>query len=449
MALEVTAKEAVRDWSKIIGMTEGRGEERKIKGNQQFELAEHFFREGFRDRSWLESLDEPDRKLLFEELKSHQTLNVAQGNEPEAAQLLDGLGNLSIPDDRLNYKFQRLVISESERRGLGGRALEGMGALYQVYRRSRVHRARSAEVVMEYGILQDRYGDKEEALKLFKHSIAQYKRTGHKYNLAAAWFNSASVMYDLKRYKASVNACEKGLELGGAEHLDLKTHLLLQRANCREKIREMDLAVEDYLDAAEGYSKLGRRRQQCNILFRVGWLYGRQQKNLDARNLLNSALKIAKELDYASGLAGFHLKRAQFLLSHRFEKTRLEQHLQHAIMYAKLARLDKIEKISRGALYRSQIEERRPLSFYLRARAPEADPKSLAKAAQGSYSHRVGDGFATRIWRSAPRSAGKDVTFLAKLLAELGRRAHREDLKRQSKAVEDWQRSVRQGRRIL
>lgn len=430
-------------------MREGRGEERKISVHHQFELAEHYFLEGFRDRSWLDGLVLDDRKLLFEELKSHQTLHVAQGNEAEAAQLLDGLGHVSLPEDNLTYKFQRLVINENERRGLGGRAREGMAQLYHAYRRSRTHRARSAEVVMEYGILQDRYGDKEEALKLFKHSVSRYERSGHQYNLAAAWFNSASVLYDLKKIKASIRACEKGLSLGGSEHLDLKTHLLLQRANCREKTRELELATEDYLEAAKGYEKLGRRRQQCNILFRVGWLYGRQNKLLDARGLLHSALKIAKELDYASGLADFHLKRAQFFLSIDCEKTRLEQHLQHAIMYSKLARLDKVEKVARGCLYRSQIEERRPLSFYLRARAPEADPKSLAKAGQGTYSHRVGDGYATRVWRSAPRSAGKDVTFLAKLLAELGRKAHREDLLRQAKAVEEWQRSVRQGRRIL
>lgn len=427
-------------------MTEGR--DRKSIETRQFELAEHFFRVPREREALVRELETSDIKLLYDELKSHQTLHVAQGNETEAATLMHHISKVAKRDDFLTYKSQRLEISEHERRGLSGRALDQMGLLYAKYRRSRTYRSRSAELVMEYGILQDRYGDKEEAVKLFKHSIGRYERSGHQYNLAAAWFNTASVLYDLGRLKASINACEKGLELGGSSHLDLKTHILLQRANCREKTREIELAMQDYLDAADGYSKLGRRRQQCNILFRVGWLFGRQKRMLEARNLLNAALKISKELDYSAGLARFHLKRAQCLLSFD-NQNKVQQHLHHAIMYAKLARLDKTEKVARGALYKAQIERKRPLTFYLRGRAPEADSKALERAAQGSYSHRVGDGAATRVWRDAPRSAGKDITFLARLLAELGRAAHRVDLKVQSQAVLNWQRSVRQGRRIL
>src|SRR5690606_12957518 len=126
---------------------------------------------------------------------------------------------------------------------------------------------------------------------------------------------------------------------------------------------------------------------------------------------------------------------------------KVQQHLQHAIMYAKLAKVDKIEKVARGALYKALIEKRRPLTFYMKARAPEANSKALSKATLGTYSHRVSDGYATRVWRVAPRSAGKAVTFLARLLAELGRRAHQPEYLHQSSAVTSWQRSVRQGRR--
>jgi len=429
-------------------MTGGREDERKKNEEKQFELADRFLSSHGGRVDWTKDLNDGDRRLLFEELKSHQSLHVAQGNEPEAALLMDGLELVASGNEHLLYKFRRLEISENERRGLGGRALTAMGVLYETFRNSRRFRARSAEVVMEFGILQDRYGDKEEAYKFFKHSIGRYERSGHRYNLSAAWFNAASVLYDLGRIRASLNACEKGLSLGGASHLDLKTHILLQRANCRERTGEIDLAIEDYIAASTGYSKLGRRRQECNILFRVGWLYGRQRQNLEARNHLHRALKISRELDYSAGLARFHLKRAQYLAGNKFPK-RVQQHLQHAIMYAKLARLDKIEKVARGGIFRSQIGRRRPLTFFMKARAPEANAEALAKASQGSYSHRLGDGAATRVWRDSPRSAGKDITFLARLLAELGRQADRPDLVRQSKAVTAWQRSVRQGKRIL
>lgn len=427
-------------------MADWRGEQRRTQERRQFDLAKQFLKgEGFEQ---LPSLDEGEVRLLFEELKCHHTLHVAEGNEPEAARMVELMTGVAACSDFLDYKLKRLAISEHERRGLGGRALQGMSELYEEYRRSRAYRDRSAEVVMEFGILQDRYGSKEEAVKLFRHAIGRYERSGHTYNLAAAWFNTASVLYDLQRYKASINACERGLELGGRHHLDLKAHFHLQRANCRERTQEIPLAAADYLEAAEMYSKLGLKRQQLNILFRVGWLLSGKHQILESRNLLYAALKIAKELDYAAGLAGFHLRRAQFFLGH-LEASRVEQHLHHAVMYGKLARVDRLEKVARGTLYRLHIKRERPLSFYLNARAPEADPKALLKADRGSYSHRLGDGAATRVWRVAPRTAGKDVTFLARLLAELGRRAHRPEFERQSRAVLAWQRSVRQGKRIL
>lgn len=411
-------------------------------------MAERLLRGDRSDTAWLTELEIRERHLLFEELKSHHTLHVAEGNGPQAAQMLEDLKMVAQPNEKLLYRYQRLNITDFERRGLGGRALAKMGNLYEEYRHKRSERQRSAEIVMEYGILQDRYGDKEYACTLFRHSIGRYERSGHRYNLAAAWFNTASVLYDLRKIQASINACEKGLSLGGNEHLDLRTHLHLQRANCRERTREIELAVEDYLDAADGYFELGRSRQQCNILFRVGWLLGRQGKLQEARDVLYDALMIAKELDYATGLGRFHLERAQFFSEHK-DRRLIQHHLQYAIMYARLANADKIEKVARGTLYRLYSERRRPLTFYLKARAPEPDLEALSKASEGSYSHRVGDGYATRVWRDAPRKAGKDVTFLAKLLAELGRRAHRPDLLQQSAAVLNWQRSVRQGRRIL
>lgn len=439
-------------------MGEGRARERAEREQAQVELAGRYFQAGGFESAGLEPLSKGDRSLLYQELKSHHGLHVAQGNEREAQALMADLERLSLPSDPLNYDFKRALISDFERRGLGGRALEMMAALYRKEGRSRSNPSRAAEIVMEYGILQDRHGDKEEALKLFKSSVGRYERAGQTYNLSAAWFNSASVLYDLGRTRAALNSCEKGLETGGEGFLDLRTHLMLQRANCRERTRELNLACADYLEAAAGYGQLGNRRQQTNILFRVGWLMGRQDRAKDSQTMLMQALALAKELDYAAGLARFHLHRAQSMV----EACLLEvatQHVQQCLPHAKLARLDRVDKLARGLLYRMSIlnaarscapsPARRPLTFYLKAKAPEGSLRALEKAPQGTYAHRSGDGAATRTWRDVPRSAGQDVTFLVRLLAELGRRSCRPELTAQSNAVADWQRSVRQGRRIL
>jgi tetratricopeptide (TPR) repeat protein len=430
------------------GMGEGRARERAEREQAQVELAARYFKAGGLEGPGLSHLSRSQRSLLYQELKSHHSLHVAQGNEREAQGLLGDLEQLAAPLDALRYDIARTRISELERRGLGGRALELMGQLYQREGRSRRQPGRAAEIVMEYGILHDRHGDKEEALRLFKSSVGRYERSGQAYNLSAAWFNSASVLYDLGRTRAALNSCQKGLEAGGDGYLDLRTHLLLQRANCRERTREFELACLDYLEAAAGYGQLGNRRQQTNILFRVGWLMGRQDRPRESQSMLQQALVLAKELDYAAGLARFHLHRAQSMLEAHLPEV-ATQHVQQCLPHARLARLDRIDKLARGLLYRMAGPTRRPLTFYLKAKAPEHNLRTLEKAARGTYAHRGGDGAATRTWRDAPRPAGQDVTFLVRLLAELGRRSCRPDLTAQSNAVADWQRSVRQGRRIL
>ena len=431
-------------------MGDGRARERAEREQAQVELATRYFKSGGLRGPDLISLRDGDRSLLYQELKSHHGLHVAQGNEREAQGLLLDLERLSLPSDALHYDYKRTLISDFERCGLGGRALELMGGLYRNEGRSRANPVRAAEIVMEYGILQDRHGDKDEALKLFKSSVGRYERLEQTYNLSAAWFNSASVLYDLGRYKAALNSCHKGLD-GAEGFLDLHTHLLLQRANCRERTLELGLACADYLEAAAGYGQLGNRRQQTNILFRVGWLMGQQDRLTEAQAMLIQALTLAKELDYAAGLARFHLHRAQSMVEARLLEV-ATQHVQHCLPHAKLARLDRVDKLARGLLYRMAAgsrTRRRPLTFYLKAKAPDGSLRALEKAPQGTYAHRSGDGAATRTWRDVPRSAGQDVTFLVRLLAELGRRACRPELTAQSNAVADWQRSVRQGRRIL
>ncbi len=430
-------------------MGEGRAGERTDREERQLELASRYFRRGGLEAPGLTRLSPSERGLLYQELKCHHELLVAEGQEGEARRLLGDLERLSLPDDGLHYDFRRMQISDFERRGLGGRALGLMAELYAAEGRSRRQPARAAEIVMEYGILHERHGDKKEALRLFKSSVRRYERVEQPYNLSAAWFNSASVLYDLGNIRAALNACQKGLECGGEDFADLRTHIFLQRANCREKTEDVGLACSDYLEAASGYRKLGNRRQQTNILFRVGWLMAARMERLgEARKYLTDALALAKELDYAAGLARFHLHRAQSLAEAHL-KDAANQHVQHCLPHAKVARLDRLDKVARGLLYRLGSAGRRPLTFYLKARIPEEASEALGKAQQGTYAHRGGDGAAHRTWREVPRRAGQDVTFLVRLLAELGRRAGKADLMAQSRAVAMWQRSVREGRRIL
>lgn len=424
--------------------SEGYGD-REIR---QLELARLFFCTSFQTRQALDHLDRVDRKLLFQELKSHYSLHAAEGNEAEAQLMLSGLMRIGCPIASLNYEFRKLAASDCERRGLGGRALELMARLHEELTKQGAKPAKTAEIAMEYGILHDRHGSKEMALKLFREALDYYQARDDAYNVTAAWFNSASVLYDLDRVEDSLLACRLGLELGGAHFDDLLAHLSLQKANCFERKQEIELACEKYREAALAYERIGNHRQKINILFRIGWLRGRERGSIRGLWFLRKALKLARELDYAAGLALSHLHRAQMSF-HLGLPALAFRHVERCLPLAGWARLDRVDKLARGLLYRMPGKNRRPLTFYLKAKAPTIQGVAVESEGQGQYVRRLSDGAATRLWRDSPRSAGQDVTFLVRLLAELGDQSWNSELLDESRVVRQWQRSMREGRRLL
>lgn len=430
-----------------LGMTQGGFPDPGDSGARQAWLTQRYLK--VRSTEWLgQVLNDDDRFLLFEDLKSHYELHQAQGNAEEAQLMLEDLFTVSQAHERLRYDQRCLAILNVESRGLGGRALEMMGQFYHYLGGPVLKSDRAAEVAMEYGILEDRHGTKSKALSLFRAALTYYEREGRGYNLCAAHFNIASALYDLGQVEEALRTCHEGLRLEGGHFLELRAHLLLQRANCLERTGDLGLACEDYLRAATAYEALGHYRQQTNILFRVGWLEGRRPDGRDPISTLAKALRLAKELDYAGGLARFHLYRAEGLASVGSRSEAMD-HLKQCLPYAQWGRLHRLEKLARGLLYRLSQPTQRSLTFFMRARGPRHQDMTLERAGAGTYSHRRDDGGAQRPWRDIPRVAGQDVSFLVRLLAELGRRSRQPTLVAQSFAVMAWQRTMREGRRTL
>lgn len=402
--------------------------------------------------SELEGLDFARRRFLVHELLAHFDVCVAQGLRGTAVKFLNLAGEVSRDEEELHYRVSRKRIRWLEAQGLGGRAIEEMNELFEQYRRSRKNRARGAELAMELGILLDRAGRKEEALKLFRNAIRRYDRLGKSiYNLAGAWFNVASVLYDLKRFKASLRACDKAEELLEERHKDLQTFIHLQRANGLEASDERKKAFAQYKLAAEGYAALGNRRQQSNILFRLGWLATRKfRMDASSERFFDDALSLKRETDYGTGLCLYHLHLAETARSLDLVG-RASNHYRHALALAESLSSDSLSKRARFGLFVLALEEGRPLSEYMRAKAPKRPETAFSRANAGIYSDRGSDGYRLVLWRETPEPPVKERTFLARLLIELARVNHRLGrggygaLKRQSDAVTRWQERAKRG----
>ncbi len=394
----------------------------------------------------LEGLDFERRRFLVKELLAHFDVCVAQGYRGTAVKFLKLAREVAQAEEELQYKVARKRIRWLEAQGLGGKAIEEMTELFEQYRRSRKKRSRGAELAMELGILMDRAGRKDEALDLFRNAIQRYERLGSSvYNLAGAWFNVASVLYDLKRIKPSLRACDKAESLLDGQHKDLQTFIHLQRANGLEVAGDRKKAFAQYKMAATGYSELGNRRQESNILFRLGWLATRKfRMDASSERFFEQALDLKRETDYGTGLCLYHLHLAETARSLDLAG-RASNHYRHALALAESLSNDSLSKRARFGLFVLALDEGRPLTEYMRAKAPKRPESSFARAKSGIYSDRGTDGYRVVMWRETPEPPVKDRTFLARLLIELARVHHRLGrggfgaLKKQSDAVTRWQ----------
>ncbi|MEW6281755.1 MAG: tetratricopeptide repeat protein [Candidatus Eremiobacterota bacterium] len=402
----------------------------------------------------LSQLDsEPASKLLDQALAHVDVLN-AQGHRTTARRWL--MLGAEAAGDRpdLHYRLERKRIRWMESEGLVEEAMLAMRALFERYRRSRSKTMRAAELCMELGILLDRQGHKQEALKLFRNAAERYQRLEHSYNRAAALFNTASVLYDLGRVGDSIRVCKKALQEGGSGHLELETHVTLQMANSHESKQELAAAREWYRFAAEGYRRLGNRKQESDILYRLGWMARRREQFEEAALFLERALKLKREYDYGLGLARYHLHQAESSRSVGLSST-ARQHYTSCLGLSLALGEDGLATRARFGLYLLARQPDRLLPGYLRM-TPEKDDRveaSIERGRSGVYSEQTGEGCRTAMWR---QSGGTDFpmpdrTFLARLLEDLSivwktnaTEGH-EQLRRQGRDVMQWQTRSRRG----
>lgn len=394
----------------------------------------------------LQQQDPASRREVLRHLQSHIDVHLAQGHRLAAKVLLGIAAEVAGEDAELQYSVERTRIRWLEKEGLHEDAIAAMARLYESYRRSRKNPQRGAELAMELGILMDRAGRKDEALKLFRGAAERYGRMGQAYNHAAALFNAASVLYDLGRMGHSLKTCLRALKEGGSGHLDMEAHITLQMANSHESQGDPSSAEELYRLAAEGYQRLGNRKQESDIRYRLGWLALRRNHPTEAEPQLQAALELKREHDYGTGLARYHLYRAESYRTAGLPDA-ARHHYRACLGLAAALGADSLATRARFGLCLLAGGHRRSLPSYLKLPAPPGGEASLNRGRSGVYCEQIGEGAWTALWRQSGGSdaPAEDRTFLARLLKDLARslrqvgRREYEHLHRQERAVQAWQ----------
>jgi len=398
-----------------------------------------------RRKELLESLKTEDRRALLRLLQAHVEVHLAQGHRPAARVLLGISAEVAGDSPDLQYGVERTRIRWLEQANLCEEALAAMTRLYEVHRRRRSTPERGAELAMELGILLDRSGHKEESLKLFRNAAARYRRMGQPYNRAAALFNAASVLYDLGRVRPSLRACREALMEGGAGHLDMEAHIALQMANSHEAQGSLEQAVECYQMAAEGYGGLKNRRQESSIRYRLGWLALQRGLPAEAWPQLQRALEIRREHDYGTGLARYHLSRAESYRAAGLPEAS-RTHFRACVGLAVALGNEGLATRARFGLCLLAGGHLRSLPSYLKLPAPPGGEESVQRGRKGVYCRQIGEGVRQPLWSQSgdPEPPPEDRPALARLLKDLARSLHleglpdSEQLHRQEQAVQSW-----------
>jgi tetratricopeptide (TPR) repeat protein len=394
-------------------------------------------------------LESPDQgsyqEATFAVLVAHFDLHQSQGHRSCAREVLELAQQVVGQDPDLHYRWLRKWARWLESAGRRKEAIELLEAHLRKLRGKLANPTRNAELRMELGIMLDRDSRKEEALRYFKDAAQRYRKLKHTYNLVAALFNSASVLHDLGLYPESLRNCRKAIAEGAVTYRDLSSHISLQMANSLESSGQTQEACVHYRQAEESYGHLGNRRQQSDILYRLGWLAVRSKRMSEAARFLRTALELKRELDYATGLAWYHWSRAEAYRAGASLKKAVS-HYRSALNLALSANQDGVAARCRIVLYQLCAKSDQTLPSFVRY-GNAGNAESIVKQGRaGLYLDHGGDGFSQEVFRE-PGDSGKskpDRKVLHRLVQDLEKvtrasgSAPAPSLERQKLALQRW-----------
>lgn len=263
-------------------------------------------------RRFLNDIDLRERKQYAEFFLCYADIHKSVASMPHCLLMLDSADIASEGDKDMEYqaKMKRLELT-----GAPG-SLEYASELksfYDAWKRSRSFPARGADILMKMGIDGEKRKEFKESLQMFRKAAKRYETLGQDYNLSAALFNCASMLYELGRYADSIKLCHEALDAGGSLFSDLRTGIYLQLGNSCEALNEMAGALTYYNTASAGSLEAQNIQQATGIMYRLGWIALDLGRKESAATLLGLTLQLKKFADWALANVKKHYARAEVL----------------------------------------------------------------------------------------------------------------------------------------
>jgi len=369
---------------------------------------------------WRGLSEEEGAEATFTTLLAHYDLHQSQGHRSCAREVLEVAQGFVDDGPEYEYRWLRKWARWLESVGRRDEALDRLKAHLRRLRGKLANPTRNADLRMELGIMTDRAGHKEESLRYFRDAAQRYRKLNHTYNFVAALFNSASVLHDLGHHNEALKVCKRALQEGASGYRDLAGHISLQMANSLESQQSTEQSANFYRQAEESYGQLGNRRQQGDILYRLGWLAVRAKRMSEGASFLRQSLELKREHDYASGLAWYHWSRAEAYRAAGVTKKAIGYY-RSALNLALCSNQDVVAAHCRILLFQLCAKPDQQLSAFVRYGNPSAVDSIVKQGRAGLYLDHASDGYSLGIFREpGDTQRGKpDRKVLGRLVHDL------------------------------
>lgn len=260
----------------------------------------------------------------LEELFCHIDIHIIQKCLDQADTLLNLSARLvlSLSDAdrrfRMSKRLLRKRLSWLEAKKLNGGCVNLLQSMYGHCARPRdeeaVNAFRAGELLMDLTSACSRSGRLGEALLFAEKAAEIFKKNEDAYNLTAASFNKASLLYDQRRYTESTALCIDILP-EASKHKDLSANVMLQLANNFEALKMPMRACGFYGKALALYYQLGNLKQQADISNRIGWLMLKKDEFSISLRTLRTAFFLKTEAEINKTLLRNNYWRGQIFRS--------------------------------------------------------------------------------------------------------------------------------------
>lgn len=270
-------------------------------------------------RSLVRHLSPKEVTDCAEELLCHIDVHIADGCIEEADKLLRIVRRLAnrSKEEKLIHKVIKKRLDWLEAQGKYLHCVHRLISMHNYFAHHLPEgnsASRCGEILMDIAIAYSHASKHERAIRAIDRALKIFHKNNDEYNIAAANFNRASILYDQSNFVQSTSTCIAILP-SAEKYPDILANVFLQLANNLEAINMRARSCQFYGKAMSSYFKLGEIRKYTDIAHRLGWLMLKLEHFDIALKCLHTAFFMRMDTDTKKTTLRNHYLRAQLLRS--------------------------------------------------------------------------------------------------------------------------------------